>query len=328
MLRIATALAAILLTAFQAPPPPTLTPQLTALTGDSRAARDFDYMALKAEGADLKALSNAVYMRARAQGEQGRRCLTEAEMELQSGLAAAALAPDAATFAGDRVAADEALAKWAVFVDGLRSGQPASEPPFSYAAQRFQRVAAVADERLRELYVRTARDQTYRHAFSSGDQVWGNLSPGAKSRVDSALSGMTCEIDGDNTAWLKADIAANGWFLISTHGEMASSDAWLMTQHADRDPAFQRQVLALLEPLVTQKETSAANYAYLYDRVAVGSNRPQRYGTQGRCTARNVWEPNELEDPDRVEALRAEVEIGSLVEYQTHMHRYCADFTG
>lgn len=327
MLRFATALAAVLLTGFQAPTP-SLPPRLAALAEDTAAARAFDYMALKAEGADLEALSNAVFARARADDGQGRRCLTEAELELQSGLAAAALAGDAAAFSSDRAAADEALAKWATFAEGLSAGQPASEPPFSHVAVRFQRAAAVADPRLRELYLRTARDQTHRHAFSSGDQIWGAMSPGAKSRVDSALARMTCEIDGDNTEWLKADVAANGWFLISTHGQAASGDAWLMTQHADNDPAFQRHVLSILEPLVTAGETSASNFAYLHDRVAVGADRPQRYGTQGRCVARDVWEPNELEDPERVQALRDEVGIGSLAEYQAHMHRYCAEFAG
>lgn len=326
MQRFAFVLAAVALAGFQAPPE--LPPSLAAVANDAEAARAFDYMALKAGGADLKALSDAVHVRARPQRGQGRRCLTEAELQLQSGLAAAGLAEDAAAFAEDRAAADAALAKWVTFTDGLATGQSAAEPPFSYVSSRYQKAAQVTDPRVRELTLRTARDQAYRHAFDAGDQVWGALSPGAKSRVNSALSRMTCEIDGDNTAWLKADIAANGWFLISTHGEAASGDAWLMAQHADRDPAFQRHVLALLEPLVVTKETSAANYAYLYDRVAVGANRPQRYGTQGRCVAKDVWAPNDLEDSDRVEALRAEVDIGSLAEYAAHMHRYCASFTG
>ena len=44
--------------------------------------------------------------------------------------------------------------------------------------------------------------------------------------------------------------------------------------------------------------------------------------------AKGVWAPNDLEDAERVQALRDEAEIGSLAEYTAHMHRYCADFTG
>ncbi len=97
---------------------------------------------------------------------------------------------------------------------------------------------------------------------------------------------------------------------------------------ADRDRPFQRHVLTLLEPLVAAGETSRSNYAYLYDRIAVGENRPQRYGSQGRCVAQGVWAPNDLEDPDRVQALRDENDLGSLAEYIAHMHQYCADFAG
>lgn len=319
-------LAALMLTAFQSAPPG-LPPKLAALADNADAARSFDYMALKAEGADLKALSDAVHMRTRIDPDT-RRCLTEAEAELQMNLASALAAVDQAAFSADRVAADEALAKWRAFSQRLISGEPAAEPPFKWVSDRYAQARSESDPRVRELLLRTARDQLNRQVFSGGDQVWGELSPGARIRVEAVLNRDMCETDGENTAWLKADIAANGWYLISTTGEHASSAAWLMAQHADRDRAFQREVLALLEPLVQTGETSASSYAYLYDRVAVSGNRPQRYGTQGRCVARNLWEPDELEDPERVQALRDEVEVGSLAEYTAHMHQYCADFSG
>ncbi|WP_298745660.1 DUF6624 domain-containing protein [uncultured Brevundimonas sp.] len=319
-------LAALMLTAFQSAPPG-LPPKLAALADNADAARSFDYMALKAEGADLKALSDAVHMRTRIDPDT-RRCLTEAEAELQMNLASALAAVDQAAFSADRVAADEALAKWRAFSQRIISGEPAAEPPFKWVSDRYAQARSESDPRVRELLLRTARDQLNRQVFSGGDQVWGELSPGARIRVEAVLNRDMCETDGENTAWLKADIAANGWYLISTTGEHASSAAWLMAQHADRDRAFQREVLALLEPLVQTGETSASSYAYLYDRVAVSGNRPQRYGTQGRCVARNLWEPDELEDPERVQALRDEVEVGSLAEYTAHMHQYCADFSG
>ena len=257
MLRfVATLTAAVLLAGFQAVPPQ-LTPQLAALAEDAAAARAFDYMALKAEGADLRSLADAVYMRALAPGSD-RRCLTEAEEALQTGLAAAAVAPDAATFDVDRAAAAEALSKWERFAEGLENGQVATEPPFKWVSDRYAQLESETSPRSRELLRRTARDQLYRHAFTGGSQVWGELSPGAKARVDTAMSRATCLLDGDNTAWLKADVAANGWYLISTTGERASSAAWLMTQHADRDRAFQKEVLALMEPLAAAGEVSMA----------------------------------------------------------------------
>lgn len=318
---------ALCLSAFQVAPPQ-LPPHLAALADDPAAARSFDYMALKAEGADLKALSNAVYMRTRIDGDS-RRPLTEAETILQTELAAAAEAPNAEVFEADRIAAAAAWDRWIAFGEAVMAGQPVAEPPFSYVADRVRMAGEATDPRIHELLRRAARDQLLRRGWDVGDEVWLNApTPGARSRFNSLLGRQAWEVDHGNTEWLKADIAANGWYLISVHGEAASSAAWLMAQHADRDRPFQRHVLTLLEPLAAAGETSRSNYAYLYDRIAVGENRPQRYGSQGRCVAPGVWAPNDLEDSNRVQALRDENDLGSLAEYTAHMHQYCADFTG
>jgi hypothetical protein len=91
--------------------------------------------------------------------------------------------------------------------------------------------------------------------------------------------------------------------------------AWLLVQHADRDVAFQTEMLRILEPLVPARETAQSNYAYLHDRVAVNSGRPQRYGTQGRCTAAGVWEPREVEQPEQLDERRAAVGLGPEADY-------------
>jgi len=323
----AVGLAALALSAFQAAPPQ-LPPDLAVLADDPAAARAFDYMALKATGADLKTLSNAVYMRARIDADS-LRPLTEAETILQAELAAAAEAPTAETFEADRAAADAAWDRWITFGEAVMAGQPVAEPPFSHVADRVRHMEATTDPRVRELLRRAARDQLLRRGWEVGDEVWPEPpTPGALSRFNSRLGQQVWAIDSDNTEWLKADVAAHGWYRIPIHGEAASSAAWLMAQHADRDRPFQRHVVALLEPLAAAGDVIPANYAYLYDRVAVGENRPQRYGTQGVCVAKGVWEPNTLEAPERVQALRDEAEIGSLADYTARMHRFCADFSG
>ena len=331
MFRFAKAVAAVsavlFLAAFQAGPPE-LPTRLAVLAEDAAAAQAFDYMALKAEGADLKALSDAVYRRTRIDGRQPRP-LTEAEVILQMELAAAAEASDAGTFAADRAAALAAWDRWIAFGEAVMAGQPVAEPPFSHVAERVRMAEEATDPRIRELLRRAARDQLLRHGWDAGDEVWtGSPTPGARSRFSNLLGRQVWEVDHGNTEWLKADISANGWYLISVHGEEASGAAWLMAQHADRDRPFQRHVLTLLEPLVAAGEVSASNYAYLYDRVAVGENRPQRYGTQGVCVAKGVWEPNTLEAADRVQALRDEVRIGSLADYTARMHRHCDTYDG
>jgi hypothetical protein len=132
-----------------------------------------------------------------------------------------------------------------------------------------------------------------------------------------------CGGDESNTAWLKGEIARAGWFTISLFGMEADHAAWLLTQHADRDPSFQAQVLAMLEPLVAQGESNATNYAYLYDRVAVNAHRPQRYGTQGHCVGPGVWEPRDSEAPDGLDERRKSVGLGSEADYKALFVTMC-----
>jgi len=331
MFRFAKAVAAVsavlFLAAFQAGPPE-LPTRLAVLAEDAAAAQTFDYMALKAEGADLKAMSDAVHMRARIDADR-RRCLNEAETILQMELAAALEAATVEAFEADRAAADAAWARWVTFGEGVMAGQPVAEPPFSHVADSFRKAEEATDPRVRELLRRAARDQLLRNGWDAASQPWPEPpTAGALSRFNSRLGQQVCLIDTENTEWLKADVAAHGWYRISVHGETASRAAWLMAQHADRDRPFQHEVLALLEPLVETGEVSLSNYAYLYDRIAVSEDRPQRYGTQGLCVAKGVWAPNALEDPEQVEALRDKARIGSLADYTAHMHRLCADFEG
>lgn len=321
MLTVVTA-AALMTAGFQSPSPQ-LTPALAALAEDAGAARTFDYMALKAEGVDVKAMSvaaNLLPMR------DGGRCLTDAEQEIVEGTAAAAEASDYAAFEDDRAAAADAWAKWTLFAEGLEHGQVATEEPYSNVSRRFTWAEEETTPRSQVLMRRAAKDQLYRQNWSAGAQVWGQLSLGAEGRVRTRIFRAACEVDRSNTEWLKADVAANGWFTVSANGQRASSAAWLMAQHADRDRDFQRHVLALMEPLVETGEVSKGNYAYLWDRVAVAEERPQRYGSQGTCTAPGRWEPNTLEDPGRVEALREWADIGPLTQYQERMNSLCSDY--
>lgn len=332
MLRLATTLTAGLLMAFQAAPP-VLPDRLASLMDDVEAARSFNYFGLKGEGADLTALNDAakrlVTERAGAdENDLGGRCMTEGELEVRMGLEGANLASDAAAFEADKVAASTALNAWAAFSDGVFAGDEPAEQPLKSIASWVRGANNAPTDRERELFRRVGQDQALRHAFGAGSLVWGELSPGALARVHGVLGRRICNIDGENTAWLQADIAANGWYRISSTSAASDNAAWLLSQHADRNPQFQREVLAILEPLVALKETSPSSYAYLTDRVAVNERRPQRYGTQGSCVAKDVWAPDELEDPDHVQARRDEVELGSLAEYTAHMHRYCADFAG
>jgi hypothetical protein len=58
------------------------------------------------------------------------------------------------------------------------------------------------------------------------------------------------EADSENLPWLKELIAARGWPGASLVGADGAHHAWLLVQHVDADPVFQRQCLDLLTEAV------------------------------------------------------------------------------
>ena len=131
---------------------------------------------------------------------------------------------------------------------------------------------------------------------------------------DAADGAFALAIDSLNTAWLKGVVAERGWPKASEVGEEGASDAWLLVQHADRDRAFQREALGLMEAAVAEGEASGSDFAYLTDRVRLAAGEPQVYGTQFKVVD-GAPEPRELEDPDGVDARRAAVGLQPLAEY-------------
>ena len=156
--------------------------------------------------------------------------------------------------------------------------------------------------------------------------VYDDLGPRLPSQEQQALQDALEQrieaIDAANTREVQALVATHGWFRISTFGEQTDHDAWLLVQHADHDPEFQRRVLEVLDGLHPQGETSPANFAYLFDRVAISQGRLQRYGTQGECIAGN-WTTKPLEQPDAVDSLRASVGLPPLAVYTAMGRQIC-----
>jgi hypothetical protein len=117
-----------------------------------------------------------------------------------------------------------------------------------------------------ELLALFAEDQAARHA------VMAESTPENSARVEAA--------DLRSTARMKEIIERGGWPGTSLVGRDGANAAWCLVQHADRDLAFQKQCLPLVERAAHDGEAEPAHHAYLYDRIAVAEGRPQRYGTQ------------------------------------------------
>jgi hypothetical protein len=217
----------------------------------------------------------------------------------------------------DLAAANKAVALGKAQQAKALDGQPVDEA-YKSASWYGALAKTASDPEIADLYRRTARDQLYRNVFTATERKtsWATgLSDVALAYAYQVLAGEGCGVDVDNTRWLRARIASRGWFKISTSGVDADKAAFLLVQHADRDPDFQSEALSILEPLVAAGETKPSNFAYLFDRVSVANNRPQRYGTQGRCLATG-WTPVVgIEDIDGLDKRRSAVGLPPHRDY-------------
>ena len=121
-------------------------------------------------------------------------------------------------------------------------------------------------------------------------------------------------LDRENSQRLKEIVAQQGWPRQSVWGERPAQAAWILLQHSP-DPEFQAEMLPLLEKLLPEKECSAPGYALLYDRVQLRHGRPHRYGSQVQKVD-GKWQPvPPLQDPERLDTLRAEMGLPPIAEY-------------
>ncbi len=134
-------------------------------------------------------------------------------------------------------------------------------------------------------------------------------------------------IDEVNKETLGRILEERGWPVISIYGEEADQTAFLVAQHADHDPEFQRAVLKILEDKLPAGETSGENYALLFDRVRIAEAKPQRYGSQGRCVGK-AWVPDRMESPKKVDERRKSVGLEPMAAYRKKVARFaCAGQT-
>ncbi|MEM8525941.1 MAG: DUF6624 domain-containing protein [Bacteroidota bacterium] len=136
-----------------------------------------------------------------------------------------------------------------------------------------------------------------------------------KGKKYEKLTDRLIKADSSNTARMKEIIAQYGWPTRELVGNGPSSSAWLLVQHADRDPLFQIKCLPLLKAAVDQEQTNPRNYAYLYDRVQVAKGDRQLYATQS--TTNNGLEQGffqTIEDEANVQKRRTEMNIDQHIE--------------
>ena len=195
----------------------------------------------------------------------------------------------------------------------------------SVQADDTSRRANVKDPELRnELLRRTKVDQDVRTAVMTWNSKRGSkdlLSAESQNAEEKAefekLMAEVTKTDSENVAWLKQVVEHRGWPTKTLVGKDGANAAWLLIQHADADPKFQRTCLDLMVKL-PRGEISQQDIAYLTDRVLLAEGKKQIYGTQ--FTRENgELQPRPIEDQSNVDKRRAEAGLPPLAEYAAEM---------
>ena len=164
---------------------------------------------------------------------------------------------------------------------------------------------------LAEVY---ASDQGIRRELRGLEELHGFPMPDS---VRVPFRARWARVDSLNLARVAAVLEAEGWPGRSRVGRQGASAVFLVVQHAPHE--VQERYLPLMREAVAQDEAEPSALALLEDRVRVGNDRPQLYGSQ-------VWQDAEtgamvffpIEDPDGVDARRAEMGLEPLSEYGEH----------
>jgi len=105
-------------------------------------------------------------------------------------------------------------------------------------------------------------------------------------------------------------------------GEQGSRNFWLIVQHCDKFPEFQKKVLLAMDKEVKGNNADPNNYAYLFDRVQVNAGQKQKFGTQVDYDVEKTgraFPKFGLIDSAQIDVFRAEYKLSPLKEYMNNM---------
>jgi len=107
-------------------------------------------------------------------------------------------------------------------------------------------------------------------------------------------------------------------------GEDGSRNFWMIVQHSDHNPEFQKEVLVEMKKEVDKQNAISTNYGLLVDRVNLNTGKAQVYGTQVTYNMNNGQAyPKKLKDSITVNERRKSIGLEPIEEYlngMTEMH--------
>jgi hypothetical protein len=120
--------------------------------------------------------------------------------------------------------------------------------------------------------------------------------------------------DSINLIKVKAILDKHGWLGNDVVGQQGNTTLFLVIQHSDQKT--QEKYLPMMREAVKKGKATGAQLALLEDRVALGQDKKQVYGSQiSRDPETQKYYVSPLEDPDNVDKRREEVGLNQLADY-------------
>ena len=152
-------------------------------------------------------------------------------------------------------------------------------------------------------------DQKYRQ-----DLRWIEEKYGRESEEIKAQWKIISRQDSINLIIVKKILDERGWLGADVIGAKGTQALFLVIQHSNLE--IQDKYLPMMREAVSKGSACASTLAFLEDRVALGKNEKQIYGSQiGRNPETGEYYVLPLIDPDNVNKRRAEVGLDSIQNY-------------
>jgi hypothetical protein len=102
-------------------------------------------------------------------------------------------------------------------------------------------------------------------------------------------------------------------------GKEGSDNFWVIIQHSDHDPEFQKKVLEKMKVQVDRGNATAEYYGYLVDRVNINTGKEQVYGTQFDYNEFGQAYPKNISDTTGINARRISLGLTPMIERMNEM---------
>lgn len=156
------------------------------------------------------------------------------------------------------------------------------------------------------------------------------LASEARKACETRSFALMTLIDARASRLLEVTLDGVGWPNSNDWSPQTEENAWLLAQHADKQPSLQKRSLDLLIKSTNDGKSPRRFAAYLIDRLARAEARPQVYGTQGVCqidgNAGPTWRADPVEAPDMLDRRRAVAGLEPMAAYAARASVVCRGF--